>query len=404
VSPRRLIETTAGLDAAQALNAFASLTGETGPGPAVAVKDLIDVRGTVTTAGSPLMPDVPAERDAPLIASLRGAGCVILGKTTLHEWAYGPTSDNPHFGPVRNPHDPDRVAGGSSGGSAVAVAVGACDWAVGTDTGGSIRIPAGLCGVVGFKPSLGAIDTDGVVPLAWSLDPVGSLAPDVATAFAAVGLMNGSRETLDEGEDGDHRVAVPAGWAVGLDAETEQAWRRVAAGLPEIAFPDRARLAEPALTILYAEAAAYHRERFERAPERFGTDLQGHLRRGLAVTAVDYVAARRACDELRAEVEQAIDGFDAVLVPCTPIVAPRIGEPDVREPLTRLTRPFNTTGQPVFALPAPVDGLPVGIQVVGRFGDDRRLARVARSLERAWYDRRPDEAPLQQDGGGRDSN
>lgn len=384
------------LEAAQDLNAFMSFTGESGDGPRVAVKDLIDVQGMVTTAGSPLMPDAPAERDAPLVRRLREAGCVVIGKTSLHEWAYGPTSDNPHFGPVRNPHDPSRVAGGSSGGSAVAVAVGACDWAIGTDTGGSIRIPAGLCGVVGFKPTLGAIETTGVVPLAWSLDTIGALAPNVATAFAAVELMKGSTETLEEDENATYRVAVPAGWAVDLDAETERAWRHVSAGLPEIAFPERARVAEPAATILYVEAAAYHRERFAAHPESFGSDIQGHIPRGLAIAGVDYVAAVRACTELRAEVEEAMAGWDAVLVPCTPIVAPTIGQPDVREPLTRFTRPFNTTGQPVFVVPAPVEGLPVGIQVVGRFSGDRALAGVARSLERGWYDRRPGGGALRQ--------
>jgi aspartyl-tRNA(Asn)/glutamyl-tRNA(Gln) amidotransferase subunit A len=385
------------LEQAQELNAFISLTGDDGDGPKVGVKDLIDVRGTVTTAGSPLRPDVRAEHDAPLIEHLRAAGCVLVGKTNLHEWAYGPTSDNPHFGPVRNPHDPTRIAGGSSGGSAAAVAVDACDWAIGTDTGGSIRIPAGLCGIVGFKPSLGAIPTDGVVPLAWSLDTIGSLAPDVATAFSAVELMRGVAAAPLVPVPGP-RLAVPAGWAVDLDAETERAWRLVTSGLPEIDFPDRARLADPAVTILYVEAAAYHRERFERHPEKFGNDIQGHIPRGLAISAVEYVEAIRACVPLRTETEQAMAGFDAVLVPCTPIVAPYIGDPDVREPLTRFTRPFNTTGQPVFAVPAPVEGLPVGIQVVGHFGGDRELAAVALSIERAWYDRRPGAAALRDDG------
>ena len=210
------------LERAQELNAFISLIGEEGSGPRVGVKDLVDVRGTVTTAGSPLQPNVAADDDAPLIASLREAGCVFVGKTNLHEWAYGPTSDNPWFGPVRNPHDPDRVAGGSSGGSGAAVAVGACDWAIGTDTGGSIRIPAGLCGVVGFKPSLGSISTEGVVPLAWSLDTMGSLAPDVATAYGAVELMRGLAPAPVEAAR-EPRLAVPAGWAVGLDEQTERA-------------------------------------------------------------------------------------------------------------------------------------------------------------------------------------
>jgi aspartyl-tRNA(Asn)/glutamyl-tRNA(Gln) amidotransferase subunit A len=390
------------LERAQELNAFMSLTGEAGEGVRVGVKDLIDVRGIVTTAGSPLMPDVPAERDAPVVERLRAAGCVVVGKTSLHEWAYGPTSDNPHFGPVRNPYDPGRVSGGSSGGSAVAVAVGACEWAIGTDTGGSIRIPASLSGVVGFKPSLGAIDTNGVVPLSWSLDTIGSLAPDVATAFAAVELMKGSDDALGEDDEDEYRIAVPAGWAVGLDEQTERAWRAVSSGLPEIDFPDRLQLSEPGVTILFVEAAAFHRERWAQSPERFGPDIQAHIPRGLAIPGVDYVDALRSMAELRAEAERAMKGWDAVLVPCTPIVAPWIGQPDVREPLTRFTRAFNTTGQPVFAVPAPVDGLPVGIQVVGRFGQDRALAAVARALERAWYDRRPGGATLPTDGGASD--
>ncbi|HEY4865779.1 MAG TPA: amidase, partial [Candidatus Dormibacteraeota bacterium] len=144
------------------LNAFISLTEEDGEGPVVAVKDLVDVRGAVTTAGSVLLPSVPAEDDAPTVRRMREFGCVVVGKTNLHEWAFGVTSDNPHYGPVRNPRNPELVAGGSSGGSAAAVAAGMCDWAVGSDTGGSIRIPAAFCGVVGFKPTVGTIDTEGV--------------------------------------------------------------------------------------------------------------------------------------------------------------------------------------------------------------------------------------------------
>ncbi|HZU16135.1 MAG TPA: amidase, partial [Candidatus Dormibacteraeota bacterium] len=172
------------------LNAFISLTDEDGRGPVVAVKDLVDVRGTVTTAGSRLLPQVPADRDAPVIARMRQAGCVVIGKANLHEWAFGLTSENPHYGPVRNPLDPSRVAGGSSGGSAAAVAAGMCDWALGTDTGGSIRVPAALCGVVGFKPTLGTVDTEGVVPLSRTLDTLGPLAPDVRSAASALEAMS----------------------------------------------------------------------------------------------------------------------------------------------------------------------------------------------------------------------
>src|SRR5437868_10914537 len=141
------------------LNAFISLTEETGDGPVVAVKDLVDVRGTVTTAGGVLLPNERAEVDAPLIGEIRRHGCVVVGKTNLHEWAFGITSNNPHHGAVRNPRDPERIPGGSSGGSAAAVVAGMCDWAVGSDTGGSIRIPAGLCGCVGIKPTFGMVST-----------------------------------------------------------------------------------------------------------------------------------------------------------------------------------------------------------------------------------------------------
>src|SRR6266480_7217854 len=168
------------------LNAFISVSDERGDGTVVAVKDLVDVNRMVTTAGGVILPAEPAADDAPVITRIRHAGCVVVGKANLHEFAYGVTSVNPHYGPVRNPRDPSRVAGGSSGGSAVAVATGMCDWAVGSDTGGSIRIPASLCGVVGFKPTIGTVDTTGVFPLSRSLDTMGPLAPDVRSAARAL--------------------------------------------------------------------------------------------------------------------------------------------------------------------------------------------------------------------------
>src|SRR2546428_4463467 len=173
------------------LNAFISVSDEQGTGDAVAVKDLVDVQGMVTTAGGVILPDVPAPEDAPVIKRLRQSGCAIVGKANLHEFAYGVTSINPHYGTVRNPHDTRRVAGGSSGGSAVARAAGLCDWAVGSDTGGSIRIPAALCGVAGFKPAFGSVDIAGVIPLSKSLDTLGPMAPTIAETARAYTLMSG---------------------------------------------------------------------------------------------------------------------------------------------------------------------------------------------------------------------
>ncbi|HEY8855335.1 MAG TPA: amidase [Candidatus Dormibacteraeota bacterium] len=363
------------------LNAFISVSSEEGSGTVVAVKDLVDVAGMVTTAGGVILPREPATEDAPVIKRLRQAGCVIVGKANLHEFAYGVTSVNPHYGAVRNPHDIERVAGGSSGGSAVAVAAGMCDWAVGSDTGGSIRIPASFCGVVGFKPALGSVDVTGVIPLSPSLDTLGPLASDVMGAARAYSMMSGEampREPLRQ-----PKLAVPAGWVADLDEETARAWRLVSKGLPEVEFVKREPLYTFSLTVLQVEASAYHRRWAAQWPEKYGADVLGHIRRGLEILGVDYAEALAALRELRAEAMLAMEGIDALVLPATAIVAPAISaSTEVREPITRYTRPFNATGQPVVSLPAPVRGMPVGIQVVGRTNSG--AIGAAAWLEQQW--------------------
>lgn len=363
------------------LHAFISVSSEEGEGIVVAVKDLVDVAGMVTTAGGVILPDTPAAQDAPVVARIRAEGCVVVGKTNLHEFAFGVTSVNPHYGAVLNPHDPSRVAGGSSGGSAVAVAEGMCDWAIGSDTGGSIRIPASLCGVVGFKPSLGSIDTTGVIPLSRSLDTLGPMAPDVATAARAFEQMSGDPVVL--GLETPPRLAVPAGWVSDLDEQTERAWDLVSNGLPEIEFVDRDLLFQTGLIILLVEAAAYHRRWAEECPEKYGADVLTHIKRGLQIPTAESDAVRARWQGLREQARRALSAVDALLVPATAIVAPGVtAGNEVREPLSRFTRPFNATGQPVVALPAPVTGLPVGIQVVGR--SNAGVLRIAGWLEREW--------------------
>ena len=363
------------------LNAFISVSSEEGSGTVVAVKDLVDVAGMVTTAGGVILPRKPATEDAPVIKRMRQAGCVIVGKANLHEFAYGVTSVNPHYGAVRNPHDIERVAGGSSGGSAVAVAAGMCDWAVGSDTGGSIRIPASFCGVVGFKPALGSVDVTGVIPLSPSLDTLGPLASDVMGAARAYSMMSGEampREPLRQ-----PKLAVPAGWVADLDEETARAWRLVSKGLPEVEFVKREPLYTFSLTVLQVEASAYHRRWAAQWPEKYGADVLGHIRRGLEILGVDYAEALAALRELRAEAMLAMEGIDALVLPATAIVAPAISaSTEVREPITRYTRPFNATGQPVVSLPAPVRGMPVGIQVVGRTNSG--AIGAAAWLEQQW--------------------
>jgi aspartyl-tRNA(Asn)/glutamyl-tRNA(Gln) amidotransferase subunit A len=381
-----LREARSRIEARAELHAFISISSEDAAGVVVAVKDLVDVAGMVTTAGGIILPNVPAEHDAPVIERIRRQGCVIAGKTNLHEFAFGVTSANIHYGTVRNPHDPSRVAGGSSGGSAVAVAAGMCDWAVGSDTGGSIRIPASLCGVVGFKPALGTIDLTGVIPLSWSLDTLGPMAPDVASTARAFTMMSGEIVSTDGLQR--PRLAVPAGWVGDLDEPTERAWRLVSSGLPEIKFVDRDRLFRNGLTILLVEAATYHRRWAGEFPQKYGADVLGHIRRGLGMLAVDFEEALRERPGLQQAAERGMDGFDALLLPATAIVAPPVDAGnEVREPLSRFTRPFNTTGQPVVGLPAPVRGLPVGMQVVGRTNVD--TLRAALWLEREWQNLTP---------------
>jgi aspartyl-tRNA(Asn)/glutamyl-tRNA(Gln) amidotransferase subunit A len=366
------------------LNAFIAVADEPGEGGAVAVKDLIDVRGFATTGGGAVLPKVPATTDAPLVRRIRDAGNWIVGKTNLYEWAYGCASTNPYFGDVGNPRDPTRSAGGSSSGSAGAVGAGLCDWAVGTDTAGSVRIPASLCGVVGYKPTYGLVDTEGVIPLSRSLDTVGALAPSVRVVAAAVAVMSGTDLTPEQPVPGPFRLATPEGWIEGLDPETSRVWQQVSSGLPSIALPDRTAMRDVLAAIQPPESAAFHREWLARWPERYSDDLRHKLQVGMGVAAVDYLRAREEQVGMRALVEEALAPWDALLLPATAVVAPPVHAPEVRDPLLRFTRPFSLTGHPVIVIPAPTHGLPVGIQVVGHHGRDAELIQVATALEHEW--------------------
>jgi aspartyl-tRNA(Asn)/glutamyl-tRNA(Gln) amidotransferase subunit A len=365
--------------------AYISLAEHCEPGMLVAVKDNIDVRGMVTTAGGRHLSPDPVEHDAPIIAAIRKSGCSVIGKANMHEYAFGVTNHNVHYGVARNPVDETRVPGGSSGGSAVAVGLGLCDWAIGSDTGGSIRIPAGLCGIVGMKPTTGSLSIEGIFPLAESLDVPGPMARDVKTTARGLAALTGGPDIDVDVSDGwTPSLAVPRGWEDDLDEETSAAWRGVTGDLPRIDFPAWKQLEDVFQPILFAEATSYHLAWLRDRPEAYSDDVRSTLELGRKVTGAGYLWAIRQRQRMRDAIERALQSHDAVLVPNTLIVAPLIGEEHVREKLLRYTRPFSLSGHPVVTIPAPSDGLPVGVQIVGHHGQDAQLLRVASALEEQW--------------------
>ena len=388
-------------------------------GVPVAVKDIIETAGVRTTCGSAILRDHVPATDATVVTRLREAGAVIVGKTNTHEFAFGPTNVNPHYGPCRNPHNPARVSGGSSGGSAVAVASGMAGLALGTDTGGSIRIPAAACGLVGLKPTYGRISKAGIFPLSWSLDHPGPLVRTVADAALALGVLAGpdprdpttataapaagpSTATLDPatGLEGV-RVGLPRGWAEkriapGVKAAFDGAVALLAsagARVTEVDFPPADVMMLANRLLILAEAAAYHLPNLREHAELIGADVRARLELGQYLLAADYLMGGRLRAELAAAVGQVMTDVDLIVTPAAPVVAPYIGQdhlvwPDGRETvpdaLIRLPAPFNVTGQPALTLPCGWDqGMPVGLQIVGRVFEEGLVLRAGAALEAA---------------------
>ena len=416
----------------EALAAAAALEKEVGDGHyrgplhgiPIGLKDLIMTRGIRTTCGSRILKDWVPEADATVATRLFKAGAVLLGKLNLHEFAYGPTGVNPHYGTAQNPWGRDRMPGGSSSGSGGGVAAGFCAGALGTDTGGSVRIPASLCGIVGLKPTYGRVSRAGVVPLAWSLDHVGPMARTVADAAILLQAMAGQdpadpstaavpvpdyrsgmagdvrglrvgivRELFFERLDPDVRAAVEA---------AARALEGLGARVEEVRLP-RIHHATPAVfAIISAESMAYHEPYLKTRASEYGADVRARLLTGQFVLATQYLKAQRARQVVRAEVDGVLRQVDALLTPTTPIPAPRTDEreaavegvrEDVRGWLTRCTRPINLTGNPALSVPCGLtrDGLPIGLQLVGRQFDEATLLRLGQAYEAVspFRDHRP---------------
>ena len=420
-----------------ALNAFMTVTAERalaaardaeaeiaegrirGPlhGVPLAVKDLFATEGVRTTGGSKLLADWVPDHDAAVIERLKAAGAVLLGKTGMHELAYGTTSNNAHYGPVRNPWDPACHPGGSSGGSAAAVAAGLCYGALGSDTGASIRQPAACCGIVGLKPTFGRISKFGALPLSWSLDHMGPMARSVADAALMLQALAGPDPRdpncvdrpvpdystgLETGVAGK-RIALARGFFFAdcdpeVAAAVEAAARTLeglGARIEEIELPELDSAYLTGGITIACEATAYHAKNLRERPEAFSEELRGSLELGAFYSAVDYLQAQRVRRRVTEAIRGAMAPFDAVLSPTSPVPATPIddsppGHSGLRH---RNTIPFNLTGLPAISLPCGLTeaGLPIGLQIAGPAFDEAGILAIARAFESAgdWQGRRP---------------
>jgi aspartyl-tRNA(Asn)/glutamyl-tRNA(Gln) amidotransferase subunit A len=372
-------------------------------GVPISIKDLFDIKGTPTTAASRVREGHVAQHDAPVIAYLRQAGAVLVGKTNLHEFAFGTTNEDSAFGPARNPHNPLHSPGGSSGGSGASLAAGMALATLGTDTGGSIRIPAAACGTVGLKPTIGEVSTDGVVALSRTMDHIGPLAMSVTDAcfmhhallghpyapppapVPVRGLRIGVlRKYFCDMLDDDVRARFD---------ETLERLRGAGVIVDEVEIRHAADIAAVYLHIVLADAAAYHAKTLETMPERYTTNVRLRLEMGRHVLAEDYVRALNGRELLRREVDAALGEHDALVLPTLPIPAPPIGAETVqvgstREPvrnvMLRLTQLFDITGHPAIAMPCgnTSSGLPCSAQLVGARNHTDSLLRVALACEK----------------------
>ncbi len=376
-------------------NAFLHLEPQSGPGPTVGVKDVIDVARMPTTAASRILHRVP-DRDAECIARLRSAGARIVGKLNTHEFAFGALTTSPHFGPSLNPWNTEHVCGGSSGGSGCAVAAGLVDIGVGTDTAGSVRIPAAFCGVTGIKPSAGLVPTDGMFPTSWTLDTIGPLARTADECAWALGVMAGRPIEVRDGDD--LRIGVVESLFERADplvaAACEEALRELSGRQEPVEIPLHEEIATILQLVLLPETTAAHLHWLRTRLDDYGADVRARLLAGLFLPSTAHVTGLRARRWAMAERDRALGRYDLLVAPAMPILPPRLDAipEDYRLLLIPYNSPASLWGAPAASIPCGlVDGLPVGLSLIGRNGEDGVVLGAARSFQRVtdWHERRP---------------
>jgi aspartyl-tRNA(Asn)/glutamyl-tRNA(Gln) amidotransferase subunit A len=387
----------------------------------ISLKDNYCTRGIRTTAGSRILADFIAQEDAEAASRLARAGAILLGKTNMHEFAYGITNENPHYGAARNPWNRENMTGGSSGGSAAALAAGIGLGATGTDTGGSIRIPAALCGIVGLKPTFGLVSVAGIIPLAETFDHAGPMARTVVDACILLQAMAGEYprgavppnfRKLRPKRRRQFRVGRPKEYFFErVDAEVKKAveaavkcLESLGGKIVEISLPRISESLEPSTNIALAEATRYHQAMgyFPSRAKEYGEEVAKRLELGTKVTAVDYLRAQDVKRELTKDFDAALEKLDLIVAPTLPVAAPRLGTKEievageketVRLAFVRLNRPANFSGHPAISVPCGFTraGLPIGLQLIGPYWREARLLAIAHAYEEAteWHKRRP---------------
>lgn len=407
---------------AESLNAFIKLTEETAlnqakmaeirwsmgqagklEGIPLSYKDNIHVKGVPATSGSIIDRDFVPTDNAPIIQTLQKDGAIMIGKTNMHEFAFGITNNNPFYGPARNPWNPGYISGGSSGGSAVSVAANLCAASIGTDTGGSIRIPASCCGLIGLKPTYGLLNNAGITPLSWSLDHNGPIVQNTADLALVMGALTNSNYSYENTSIKGWRIGIPSNFFTDrIEPEvmevyeiTLKRFEELGASLVYVEIPHVEETSSLTFTLAIAEAGYVHKDRIARNLGKYGEDVKQIMESSTSIQAIDYINALRRKEQITKEFDILFKDIDLIVIPTLPALPKAIGEGGVQfngetesifNCMIRYTSYFNLTGHPALSIPAGLseERLPVGVQLVGKKMSERGLISAAAAFEKHY--------------------